>query len=186
MCNTFNLQMNQEIESSIRVIAAIITIAFAAQITIDIGPIPITGQTLAILCWAFFLSPGGAIMALLFYLILGFIGVPIFADRAHGLDKLYGGSGGYLIGFLIASGTISYLYTYSNSKSFITVISLTAVGTLIILLFGVGRLVMLYGFRNGIEYGLIPFWQGALVKIFIGSLIVWTIKRYILKSKLEP
>jgi len=176
--------MNQKVKSIVKIFGAILTIAIGAQLTIDVGSIPITGQTLAILSWALFLTPREAIISLCSYLLLGFSGAPIFADGAFGIDKLYGGSGGYLIGFLIAAVSVSYLYIQSKSNAFTTILFLTTIGTIIILAFGIGRLMMLYGFEKGLEYGFYPFWKGALVKIFIGSVLVWAIKKFVVKDKI--
>lgn len=175
--------MDKKTKNYIKVITAVITIALSAQLTIDIGTIPITGQTLAILCWAFFLTPRLSIIALLIYLILGFSGAPILADGAYGLEKLYGGSGGFLVGFLIAAGLVSYLYKLSEANSIVLIFGLTTLGTVVILIFGVGRLAMLYGLEKGLEYGFFPFWQGAVVKIVIGTLLVWAIKKLVLKER---
>lgn len=175
--------MNSKIIIGAKIIGAIITISIAAQISVDVGPIPVTGQTLAILFWAFFLSYQEAILALTMYLLIGFIGAPVFADGAHGIEKLYGGSGGYLIGFVVASGLVAHYFNKSKSKSFTTIFSLTTIGTAVILMFGVGRLMTLYGIKKGIEYGFLPFWKGAIVKILIGSFLVWGIKRLFPESK---
>jgi biotin transport system substrate-specific component len=169
--------MKSKTQRSLKILATLITIALASQMTIDIGEIPITGQTLSILCWAFFLTPGEALIALISYLILGTLGLPIFADGGHGLEKLSGGSGGYLLGFVIAASLVSYLYSRIKSNTFLYILGLTILGTLVILLFGVGRLITMYGLEKGIEYGLVPFWKGALVKILAGSIVVWTIKQ---------
>jgi biotin transport system substrate-specific component len=170
--------MSKKVKSSLKILATVMSISIAAQITINIGAIPITGQTLAILAWACFLSYKESIMALFIYLILGFLGLPIFADGAYGIEKLYGGSGGFLIGFVFAAGIVSFLFGRLKSSSFFSIIGLTLLGTTIILAFGVARLIMLYGIEKGVEYGLLPFWQGAIVKIVFGSLLVWIVKRY--------
>jgi biotin transport system substrate-specific component len=168
--------MHQKLNSVLRVAGAIVSIALAAQITFDIGEIPITGQTLAILTWAFFLKEKEAVLALCIYLIAGFCGVPIFADGAHGLEKLFGGSGGYLVGFLVAAFSVSYLQNRYKFTSLLSFIGITLMGTTIILLFGIARLMIIYGLEKGLDYGLIPFWKGAIIKILIGSFLVWAIK----------
>ncbi len=177
--------MTPQINSIVKIISTVVTIAIAAQITIDVGSIPITGQTLAILCWAFFLTTKESFIALSTYLLLGFAGIPIFADGASGIEKLYGGSGGFLVGFLLAAIFISVYRKYLKSNSFFNILNLTFFGTQIIVLCGVGRLSALYGFEKGVEYGFTPFWKGAVVKIFIGSLLVWLIKRYSAKTNQE-
>lgn len=168
--------MSHQLNSSLRIVGAIVTIAIAAQFTLDIGDIPVTGQTLAILMWAFFLNEKETLIALSIYLIAGFCGAPIFADGSSGLEKLYEGSGGYLIGFLVAAFLVSYLHNRYKFTSLLSIIGFTLLGTIVILMFGVGRLIMLHGFEKGIEYGFLPFWKGAIIKILVGSFLVWTIK----------
>lgn len=155
-----------------------IVISIAAQCTVDAGNIPITGQTLAILCSAFFLSPLESFCAISIYLIAGFVGFPVFADGESGIEKLIGGSGGYLAGFLVAATSVAYLHEKKKNSEFRYILLLTSLGTALILALGVGRLMTLYGFENGIAYGFTPFWKGALIKIFLGSAIVWFIKKY--------
>ena len=147
--------------------------------TIEVGDIPITGQTLAILGWAFFLSPKESLLAISGYLVLGFIGMPVFADGDSGIEKLYGGSGGYLIGFLLASVIVSWLNEKWATYSFLSISGLTLLGTFIILFFGVGRLMTIYDFQKGLQYGLLPFWKGALIKVVLGAFLVWRIKKYL-------
>jgi len=156
---------------------ATILLSLFAQLSIDIGPIPITGQTLAVLAIALLLKPRESISSIVLYLLLGSLGLPIFADGASGFAKLTGGSGGFLIGFLIAGGIVSYLFEKSNNKSFWNILGLTTLGTIIILICGNGRLISMYGLEDGLNYGFYPFWKGAIVKIFLGSGIVWLFLR---------
>ena len=154
----------------------------AAQLTIDIGSIPITGQTLAILIWAFFLDPKESFITISAYLILGFCGLPIFADGSHGLAKLFEGSGGFLVGFLVATVLVSYL-RFRFKSSFAAIFGLTLFGTVVILVLGTCRLAMLYGFEKGLIYGFYPFWKGAIVKVILGSVVVWFIKNKYINHK---
>ena len=172
--------MNISNKSILKIIFAILTIALSAQVTIPLGSIPITGQTLSILIWAFFLSPTESFLALTLYLVTGFLGLPVFADGASGLDKLTSRSGGFLVGFCFSAPIVSYFYQKAKINALHFIITWTAIGTLIILVFGVGRLSMLYGFEKGLEYGFLPLWKGALIKIILGSIIVW-----LLKNKLD-
>jgi len=151
-------------------------ISFSAQLTVDVGDIPITGQTLSILVIALLVVPRDMFLIMAGYLVLGCIGLPIFADGASGFEKLTGGSGGFLIGFLVGAVLISYLYELVKPAGWFTVLLLTTLGTIIILLMGVGRLTMLYGLEKGIEYGFTPFWKGAIIKIILGSIAVCLIR----------
>jgi biotin transport system substrate-specific component len=163
-----------------KIIISIIIVSISAQMTIDVGDIPITGQTLSILVIALLLDPREVFITMVGYILLGCLGLPIFADGASGISKLMGGSGGFLIGFLISAVSISYIFQASRSKGWHVILLLTVLGTIIILIFGVGRLAMLYGLEKGIEYGFTPFWKGAVIKIFLGSGMTWLIRKYLL------
>ena len=168
-----------KISRIIKITLGILLIYVSAQLTIDIGEIPITGQTLSILILAFLYKPTDMFIVSFIYVLLGILGLPIFAGGDSGLEKLTGGSGGFLIGFIISSTIISYIYQSKKSKGWLTILSLTSVGTIIIIIFGVGRLATIYGFEKGIEYGFTPFWLGALVKILIGTIITHYIRLYV-------
>ena len=160
------------------VLLCIIMISISAQLTIPVGDIPVTGQTLSILIIALLLKPKDTFSVMIGYLILGVLGLPIFADGSSGIDKITGGSGGFLIGFIVSSTFISYLFQIIKSKNWLNILLLTLLGTIIILIFGVGRLSMLYGLEKGIEYGFTPFWKGAILKVFIGTFITLMILQY--------
>lgn len=162
----------------LKVTIAIIIIAISAQLTIQVGDIPITGQTLAILTIAFFLNPIESAIATAGYLFLGALGLPIFADGASGISKLTGGSGGFLISFVVACTFISWWNQHRESITLNSILFKTTIGTCIILMIGVSRLAMIHGLKNAIAYGFTPFWVGALIKIIVGSILVWLIKRY--------
>lgn len=162
----------------LQILAAIIFIALFAQLTIPItvgeSSIPITGQTFAVLVAAYFLRQNKGTLAVLLYVALGLIGLPIFAEGKAGWSVLTGGSGGFLIGFILSAYVIGYLGNKNWDKFFIKSLLAMTIGTAIILLFGVGRLIQLYGLERGLAYGFYPFWQGAVVKIVLGA-AVWPI-----------
>lgn len=155
---------------------AILFIAIFAQLSIDVplgeSNIPITGQTFAVLLAAYWLGQKKGTLAVFAYVVLGTLGLPIFADGKAGWEVLVGGSGGFLLGFIIAAYAIGYLGEKNWWFSFTKSLAAMAIGTVIILLFGVGRLASIYGLEKGLAYGFYPFWKGAIVKIVLGSLIL--------------
>ena len=148
----------------------------AFKIPISETGIPITAQTLVILCWSFFLTPKEAFISIALYILLGALGLPVFADASSGIEKITGNSGGFIIGFLIASVVVSFLNTKIDSN-LLAISGLTLLGTFIIVTFGVARLSYSFGFEKALEYGFYPFWIGAVIKIFLGSLFAFTIKK---------
>jgi biotin transport system substrate-specific component len=92
------------------IIGATVFISLSAQIAFNVpfSPVPITGQTLAvILCGAFLGSKKGS-LAILAYLLEGISGLPVFAQAQYGLSHLFGPTGGYLLGFIPAAYISGY------------------------------------------------------------------------------
>lgn len=71
-----------------------------SKLTIPLGPIPLTGQTLAVGLIASLLTPVAGNLAILLYLLLGLIGLPVFAGSATSFAVIFGPTGGYLWGFI--------------------------------------------------------------------------------------
>ena len=142
-------------------------IAVMAQISIPIpfSPIPITGQTIAVVLLGGLLGARHGAMAVLAYLIEGAIGLPVFAQMKAGVLVLVGPSAGYLWGFVFAAFLIGYLaengYTTSLVSSFISCF----VATTLILVLGTLYLALFYtGFNEALRMGFYPFLIGDVVK----------------------
>src|SRR3954471_16851391 len=93
------------------VVAAVVLTALCAQITFYLpgNPVPVTGQTFAVLLCGAALGANRGASAMLLYLLVGMIGLPVFADGDHGMDVITGASGGYIIGFLVAGWVVGRL-----------------------------------------------------------------------------
>lgn len=143
-----------------------------AQLTIPLPKIPITGQSLAVLLVGYSLRSQLGLLAVLLYLLMGAIGLPVFADGEAGIAKLWGASGGFLYGFAIAAYVIGLLAERNWDKSFPKSIAAMSIGTALILLFGVLHLSGHIGLEQALQYGFYPFIAGAIVKILIGAAIM--------------
>lgn len=77
--------------------------AVMAQIAVPIEPVPFTFQVLAVILAGYLLGPRYGAMAMLVYLLLGAVGVPVFANFTSGLGSLLGPSGGYLWSYPLAA-----------------------------------------------------------------------------------
>ena len=160
----------------VQVLITLLFVGLFAQLSIDVpvgeSSIPITGQTFAVLLSAYWLGRKMGTIAILAYVLLGVLGLPIFADGKSGWSVLMGGSGGFLVGFIVAACVIGYLGEKGWPFSFIKSLIAMTLGTVIILFFGIGRLASLYGLEKGLAYGFYPFWKGAILKIILGAIIL--------------
>lgn len=162
--------------SVFKVILAAISYVGGAYIAFDIGPVPITGQTVVILGWAFFLNTKEALSSIALYLLAGGLGAPVFADGNFGWDRLLqSASTGYFVGFIVASVLISTTNDRATRNVF-TIVSGHFVGTLIIMSCGWVGLVLVYDIDDATAFGINNLWMAALVKIAIGTAGVFIIE----------
>lgn len=135
--------------------------------------IPFTAQSLVVFYIAGMFKPKESVIIMITYLILGILGLPVFAEGTSGWNKVAGSSGGFLYGFTVASWTISTLTTKLAPLSLIRLIIIMLIGTIVLFAFGLGHLANVYGWSKALEYGLYPFWVMALVKAIMASLLVF-------------
>ena len=140
-------------------------IAVLAQIIIPLPLIPITGQTLAIGLVVTILGLKHGTYAVLLYILLGAIGLPVFQSFTGGLGILFGPTGGYIIGFIPTALVIGF-YLKKTRLTFTHALVANILGMLVTLAFGAVWL----------KYLAELSWTGALLSGVIPFLIVGVIK----------
>ncbi|HUF14778.1 MAG TPA: biotin transporter BioY [Acidimicrobiia bacterium] len=164
------------IVSILSVVAAAAMTAVAAQWRIDLPftPVPITGQTFAVLLTGAALGwrLGGA--GQLLYVGVGALGAPIFTEASGGMEVIRGASGGYLIGFIFAAGLVGWLAEHRQDRSFATMFTAFIVGSVVIYVFGVIGLMAATGWPlvQAVEGGVVPFLLGDLIKASGAGLVL--------------
>lgn len=156
------------------VIAGSAWIALWAQLAIPLpfSPVPITGQTLAILMIGALMGRRRGSLAVLAYLGEGLAGWPVFAGGRAGLAHLMGPTGGYLVGFVGAAYLIGWLAERGWARRMWTTLLAMLLGNLIIYVCGLGRLAMLVGVERAFSLGLYPFIIGDLMKMVLAALLL--------------
>ncbi len=148
-----------------------------AQIIIPLPwtPVPITAQTLAVLCSGLFLGKKYGCLSQIMYIVLGIAFIPWFGGMAGGIETVLGSTGGYFVGFLIASYFIGYITEkYTNARNFTRMFAVIGVANFaLIYIPGLLGLALWFYLTQGtvlgvvelLMMGLIPFVFGDLVKI---------------------
>jgi biotin transport system substrate-specific component len=142
--------------------------ALCAQISIPVpgDPVPITGQTFAVMLCGAGLGAvrGSAAMAL--YWLLGLIGLPFYADGDGGVHAAFGATGGYLIGFMVSAYIVGRLAEARLDREPLKALPLFAVGQLVIFAIGVPWLAVNQELSMGdaIALGFTPFILGGIIK----------------------
>ena len=130
--------------SAILALLGSLFVAACSQIQVPLWPVPITGQTFAVLVVgaAFGWRLGGATLAL--YLAEGAIGLPVFAKFSGGLAVLAGPTGGYLVGFVLAAALVGYLAERGWDRSPLSTALAMLAGNVLIYLPGLAWLAAFY------------------------------------------
>jgi biotin transport system substrate-specific component len=148
-------------------------VGLMAQISVRLGftPVPITGQTFAVLLVgaAYGSTLGAATLAA--YLVLGVIGVPLYADQSHGWDVFSGATGGYIVGFIFAAAVTGALAERGWDKKFSSSIAAMLTGSVII--YACGSIWLHHwlhvSWNTTFADGVYPFIPGDIVKLYLAA-----------------
>ncbi len=151
-------------------------IAGAAQVSISLPftPVPITGQTFAVLLVGASLGTvrGGA--SSLLYVLLGIAGAPVYAHGASGWAIVAGASGGYLVSFPLAAALTGRLAERRWDRRFSSAVGAMLTGNVVIYLVGLPWLAVVLGtgLEKTLEYGLYPFVPGDTFKLYLAAAVL--------------
>jgi biotin transport system substrate-specific component len=179
------IQVGERISARARHLALIVAgalfIALTANVSILVpgSPVPLTGQTFSVLLVGGALGMRRGILATSLYLVLGFF-LPVYAEHAQGVERILsldngvvvlGATGGYLVGFVIASGVVGRLAELGWDRHLAGAVGAMAIGNVIIYLFGIPWLMVAVGFDlpTALDKGLLPFVITDLIKLALAA-----------------
>ncbi len=165
------------VTSVLLVIGAAALTALAAQweIHLPFTPVPITGQTFAVLLTGAALGMTLGAAGQLVYVAAGALGLPIYAGGAAGWDAAQAaGTSGYLIGFIVAAGVVGFMAERRQDRTFPTMFTAFVLGSFIIYFFGVIGLMITFDMTvsEAIAAGVVPFLIGDLIKAAAAGLLL--------------
>jgi len=151
--------------------ALLVAAAAQAAVPVPYSPVPMTLQPLAVLVVGGLLGAAGGVAALVTYLTLGVLGLPVFAGGASGALHLVGPTGGYLLAFPLAAGVVGALT--SRRAGVLRVLLACALGMAVIHVGGVAQLALLGGDPMlAFRVGFVPFLTGDLLKIGLAAGVI--------------
>jgi biotin transport system substrate-specific component len=165
-------QIDQRLRDIMLIFSGSLFVTAMAQVRIPLPftPVPLTGQTFAVLLAGVALGSRRGSASMLFYLVLGAIGLPVFAGGASGLAYLAGPTGGYLVGFVCAAWFVGRMAEYGLDRKFRSMWLVFLAGEAIIYLFGLPWLSLYVGVKKVLIAGLLPFLPGDIVKLVAATL----------------
>ena len=160
----------ERVRDALLVVAGAGLVGALAQFSVHLSgtPVPITGQTLAVLLVGTSLGARRGAAALALYAAAGLIGVPWFAYGQHGY---VGANFGYILGFVAAAAVCGYLAELRADRRLISAIPAMVVGEFVMYVFGVVWLAvdLHVGIGKAISLGFLPFWIGDAIKCALAA-----------------
>lgn len=152
--------------------------ALAAQIRIPVPgtPVPITGQTFAVLLAGAALGSWAGAGSQAIYWAMGAIGLPFYTNASGGWEAATGATAGYLVGFIVAAWVVGALAERGQDRSVWSAIPAFLAGNAVIYVFGVSWLYLsvesITTMTEAVAAGLTPFVIGDLFKIVVAGVLL--------------
>lgn len=178
--------INTKTMALIALMAAVTCILGPLSITIPISPVPISLTNLAVYFTVYVLGMKRGTISYLVYLFIGLVGLPVFSGFSGGAGKLFGPTGGYLIGFIFMALICGFFVEKWSSKLYLHFAGMV-LGTIVCYLFGTIWLAFQgnMDFYTALAAGVIPFLPGDLVKIIIALLAGPVIRKQLKRAGLN-
>lgn len=168
-----DLWSRTRLADTVTVVSAAGLTALSAQIALPVpgSPVPVTGQTLAVLLTAAALGPMRGALGQLLYLVAAFAGLPVLAQGAGGAQAVFGATGGYLLGFVVAAALVGRLARGGWSRTPVRVFASYALGSAVIYAFGATVLALVTGhdLTWAAQKGVLPFMFGDALKALLAA-----------------
>ena len=153
--------------------------AIGSLIVIPLQPLPITLQTLFTALAGVLLGGYTGALSQIVYVLLGIIGLPVFAGGKAGLGTLLGPSGGYLIGFIVGAYVIGKMVEAKREAGFAWICLAILVGNVFIYIPGVLQLAIVakLSLYKALLVGVVPFLIGDVLKLLAAALIALKLRK---------
>ncbi len=165
--------------------AAITAVLAQLSVKIPLSPVPFTGQTLAVGLAATILGSRYGSVSMTVYMILGAVGLPVFASMNGGFHVIVGPTGGFIIGFIATAFVTGYILEKTKFSLSMAIIA-NVVGMFVTLAFGVTQLKFVadLSWAAAIAAGATPFIILGLVKAFLAAWIGILVRQRLISAKL--
>lgn len=158
------------------VIAGVALVTAFSYIQVPLWPVPITGQTLAVLLVGSTLGAVRGTISMLVYAVVGVIGLPVFAPNADGTlssgwHVIAGPTGGYIVGFVFSAALVGLLAERTWDRKVLKAIVTFVAGSVVVFAIGLPWLAVALhlNLQQTLEGGLYPFLIGGAIKAAIAA-----------------
>ena len=164
---------------AVLVVAGAALVTILAQVAIPLWPVPVTGQTLAVLLVGSTLGAARGAISMALYAVLGILGLPVFSDGTHGFGVIAGPTGGYIVGFILSAALVGLLAERSWDRKVLKAIVTFVAGSVAVFAIGLpwlGVYLASVGAPHDLNAvlvgGLYPFLIGGAIKAAIAAALL--------------
>ncbi len=179
--------LSLRVKQILLVVVGILILAVAAKLKVPMYPVPITMGTFAVLTIGAAYGRSLGLATILGYMIVGALGFDVFANTSagiNGLDYMVGATGGYLVGYVLATLTLGALARRGWDRSWLWMAAAMLIGNLVIYIPGLCWLGFSFGWDQPIlEWGLTPFLIGDALKLGLAAILFPTIWALVGKAR---
>ncbi|MGN6503462.1 MAG: biotin transporter BioY [Pseudolysinimonas sp.] len=142
-----------------------------AQLYVPLWPVPVTGQTLAVLLVGATLGSLRGALSMVVYAVAGGLGVPWFSEAAHGWSVIAGPTGGYIVGFILSAFLVGWLSEREWDRKVLKAIATFLGGSIVVFAIGLPWLafVLNLNVQQTLEGGFYPFIIGGVIKAVVAA-----------------
>ncbi|MEY4995595.1 MAG: hypothetical protein RLZ67_320 [Actinomycetota bacterium] len=167
------------VRDAVLVLGGALFTALCAQVVIHLGftPVPLTGQTFAVLTVGGVLGSRRAMASQALYWAMGAIGLPFYASATGGWERATGATFGYFVGFVLAAGITGWYADRRNDRNYVMSASSLLLASAVIYICGAAwlshslNIPLAQGDGNAIELGVSPFLVGDVIKIALAAAV---------------
>lgn len=162
-------------------VAAVVAVALAAQVSVPVpgSPVPQSLQTLAVVLVGAWLGPRAGFLSIVLYVVVGALGVPVFAGGSGGLPHLTGPTLGYLLGFAAGAALMGWWVRQPWGRGLVGAFAGALVVHALILVFGWARLGAIVGPLSAFDTGVRPFAVGGFAKSVAAALLWLPVRAWV-------
>lgn len=162
------------IANALLIVAGTAVVAISAQISVPLWPVPVTGQTLAVLLVGASLGAWRGAASLALYMLLGLAGLPIFAEFSGGPASVLSPSFGFIIGFIPAAALIGWLSERAWDRRPVLAAAGFFAASLVPFLFGLPYLAVVLA-NLGLPHSFAAVMAAGFTPFIVGGIVKWAI-----------
>lgn len=169
----------------IGLMTAVVCVIAPFSLHISVSPVPISLGSMAVYFAVTVLGMKRGTVSVVLYILLGLAGLPVFADFSGGAAKLFGPTGGYIVGYIFLALIFGFFVEHWKNHLGMNIVG-AVLGTLVLYLFGTVWLAIQLnlGFVAALWAGVIPYIPGDIVKLIIAMAVGMQLRKALLKANL--